>query len=230
MKNKLKILFAYFRGLRSQDNKVYVFMRDSIMEDSITEAEITVNNKVKFIQLPKSISEILTTIIDDNLNELEFFVDLTHNPTWGIIVKIDTKHNEIILDVEYTKLIQTDFEIDKSVFDLPQTSIEFLEDISDDVSIIDFDIEGSYGDGNVDNLEFDNKSIDIVYGDNYETNFWSIGDYLLTSHLRDNRWYSDGGLEAGIRIWGNDIFVKGKINDFITHTANLDHVIALDDF
>ena len=209
MKNKLKILFAYFR--RVSDNVETTILLDrSNVEDWDGKFRPSEGGQ---IPLTTSIENIIYELVQIYYDEIRGYLDFDIDEYWYLQINIYPKEKTLVFTASHKEETSTPFRIDYEYTDLDeerQGNIDFLYSEFPDTAKIEFQGYGRWSDGDIYELYVDGKQKKIT--SDYDDVLWNIANYFMTE--MDGRWWNaEAGANFSITIWGDDIFVRG--NTFI---------------
>ena len=201
MKNKLKMLFAYFRPL---GDVITTYMALDYIRIEDWNEKFDLDDK-KTIEPPKVIIDIIKELI--NLNEYNFndynYYDV--DSWWYLDIIIEPKLNRLTFrsQCKIEKFNIKENENDVSHFTnlnglLKAAKVEYGEFVR-----LNFTIVGRW-----DEYEIYDVIIDGYDFSESET-IGTIGDDIMRKY-HGKYWASEQGMEADISIWGDDVFVKAK--------------------
>ena len=208
MKDRLKILFGFLRGLKVDNVETRIALDRSYIED--WEGKFYSGNQ-HLINIPGFIEDILEKLIEVYMDEFYRYVDLDIDEWWYLYITIYPKENKLVFEssckVRKVEKTKNDFKVD----DLSDKALECLNYLyeyyqENNLTIIDFDIQGSWDDGDASNLYLDKKRIRSI--DDIEEKLWEIGNNLAVKSI-GKYWNAESGAEFTVRIWGDDIFMDG---------------------
>lgn len=206
MKNKLKALFAYFRGFKQKEidiNISYSYNDEEEFNDISITSQMGYEKKIK---IAKPIKEIIDELNKKLMPTFHFYNDYEEDEWWSLEMTIYPFENKINFKSEckYLNEAPEKFENDLSALS-PETrdKIEQIQ-VEDDLAKIQFDFDYSYGETILDNLLFDGKEIDLT--DDLKDLLYNVLNELFRKEY-GAWWRDEGGFYGDITIWGYDIFV-----------------------
>lgn len=206
MKNKLKILFAYFRGI-SDHVETTILLDTSNVEDWDGKF---ITTEHKHITLVGSIENIIYELIQIYYDEIRGYLDFDIDEYWYLQIDIYPKEKTLVFTASHKEETSTPFRIDYEYTDLDterQGNIDFLYSEFPDTAKIEFQGYGRWSDGEVYEFYVDGRQVKIT--SDYDDVLWGIANYIMTE--MDGRWWNqEAGADFSITIWGDDIFVRGK--------------------
>ena len=201
MKNKLKMLFTYFRPL-GDIIRTEMTLDYNRIED--WEETFSVDNE-KYIKPPKVIIDVIEELVDLYENDFDRYNNYEVDSWWYLDIIIEPKLNRLTfrshckVEKYNTESIENNL---KDYTGLPELLNEVKEEHGD-FTKIDFVIEGRWDSTELIYVTIDNN-------DYAESNlFLQIGDKIMKRNF-GKYWYSEQGMEGEITIWGDDIFVESK--------------------
>lgn len=196
MKNKLKMLFSYFRGLKKETLETSIFF-DSYMNIIDWDETFSLNFK-----LAGTFKDIILEIIEKLKSKISKYNDYDYSDDWYLNIKIYPFENKMI----FTSECKLEFERKKrEVSNLetyilkPQTN-NYLEDIFEDniIKKIEFHFYGRWDDGEV----FEVFVNDIKTRLDNEDEYWFIVNDIMRNYL-GQWWNSENGFRGDITIFSN---------------------------
>ena len=230
MKQKLKFLLAYCRGISDSLETTILFDRHYIedWDEKFQTAE------GKYVKFTKTFQDILIEICENYSSEIIRWLDWDIDEYWNLIIKIYP--NEIVSETNPNikgKIVFTAFHKQESLTEFEYTfnydkvdnndvknSIDFLYSEFPDTAKFQYEGYGRYSDGEIYNFYVDGHSKKIT--SDIDNSLWTIANQLLKKKL--GTWWNDGpGADFSVTIWGDDIFIDGfwKEQDFQDSGVNL---------
>jgi hypothetical protein len=209
MKNKLKILFAYFRGISD-------FVETTLMCDRSNIEDWDrrfITSEGNYVRSTTSIENIIYELFQIYYDEIRGYLNFEIDEYWILNIEIDSKKKVLIFRASCKEETSNPFERDYEYTDLDeerQGNIDFLYSEFPDTAKIEFEGYGRWGDGDIYEFYVDGKIIKIT--SDYDDVLWNIGNYFMTK-LYSRYWNDEAGSNFHIIIWGDDIFVRG--NEYI---------------
>ena len=209
MKNKLKILFAYFRGA-SDNVETTILLDRSNVEDWDGKFRPSEGGQ---IPLTTSIENIIYELVQIYYDEIRGYLDFDIDEYWYLYIDINPKEKILTFTASCKEETEDSFRKDYEYTDLDeerQGKIDYLYSEFPDTAKIQFDGYGRWGDGEIYEFYVDGKQKKIT--SDYDDALWNIANYFMTK-LNGSWWNDEAGANFSITIWGDDIFVRG--NTFI---------------
>ena len=206
MKNKLKILFAYFRGI-SQSVQTSILLDRHIIEEWDGKFSTSEGN---YVSTTSSIEKIIEDLIEIYYSDFRSYLDFDIDEYWYLYIDIDPKEKILTFTASGKEETQDSFRKDYEYTDLDeerQGNIDYLYSEFPDTAKIQFDGYGRYSDGQIYEFYVDGKQKKIT--SDYDDALWNIANYFMTK-LNGRWWNDEGGADFSITIWGDDIFVRGN--------------------
>lgn len=202
MKDKLKMLFAYFRGTKSEDVYVHYWFDDSTIDDR---SNFTIRDN-KQIEPARFVSEITDELVKLYTDYFLQYVNLGIDSTWSLDVNIRPFDNTLFFTSEhkqqFTNKRKKSYDINDLSIDV-KNIIERIYDENENLTKIEIQFSGSDDEGEIYRVEFDNKKHNF----DDDEDFWLIVNNVM-KYSEGDYWYSvDSGCEGDVTIWGDDIFV-----------------------
>ena len=187
MKQKLKLLLAYFRAFKTDVLDTYINF-DYNYEENWDEKFTTEEGKE--ITLPTKLQEIFDGIVKEYMEKFHRENNYDESEWWTLFVYVYPKQNrinfqsecEVVSEYEYQQtfsLNRENTQLSTTTFDLVDTI--FNEDLKDKDKF-NFEFNGNYDQIDV--------QLDFYKFINDDINYIELADQLMTSIL--DRWWSDG--------------------------------------
>lgn len=211
MKQKLKLLFAFLRGLKVDFANTTIYMDRRTIDDWGGKFETVNRNdkRIKNLILPSNIEKIIDDLIEYYMDDFYRDLDLSYDDYWNLYVEIHPFQNRVTFESLHKQQQELPFERDyeyKSLDVERQGVVDFLYSEFEDGTKIEFEGNGAWGDGDIYRLYVNGSR--TIYTE-YEEALWNITNYFMSKIV--GNWWNDGpGASYDITIWGDDIFVKGK--------------------
>ena len=206
MKNKLKILFAYFRSISQSVQTTILLDRDRI-EDWDGKF---MTSEFNYISATDSIEKIIEELVNIYYSDIRRYLDFDIDEYWYLQIDINPKEKILTFTSSCKEEEEEQFRRDYDYTDLDserQEKIDYLYSEFPDTVKIEFEGYGRWGDGEIYRLYVDGKLTKIT-GD-YDDALWNLGNYFMTK-LNGSWWNDDAGANFDITIWADDIFVRGN--------------------
>jgi hypothetical protein len=207
MKDRLKMLFAYFRGFKSQIVSTSVLIDDDDNEIFDWDQNYSFDNDKRYTPI-KPINDTIEKLIKIYYDEFTEYNTYEYDTLWALEITISPFENKILFESECKQ--PHDVDIDKmfEINDMNSTRKQPVLDFQSKVeaTIIDIQFFGEYDSGEVTRLEFDNREKPINGPDWNEDDLLNVVDSIMTS-FDGKYWNESGGYSGDIRIWGNDIIL-----------------------
>lgn len=208
MKNKLKMLFAYFRGFKAEDISLTVLMEYSRIDDFGNFIYYdSKNDQSKVIRPLESINNIIEELVVHYENEYSKYNDYDEDEYWYLDITIKPFENKMIFKSSCKEEKFELFERETIIDDLNDENKKFVTELFEEKDLykLEIDFIGRWGDGEVYYIEFDNFHTHVSNDEPY----WDIV-YELLNIYEGNYWNEDKGCGGQITIMGDDIFIKYK--------------------
>ena len=202
MKNKLKALFAYFRGLKQEE----LFFNITFGYNTIEEfSDISLGGTRKFIEPAKPIRDIIEEVIKKLMPTFHHYNDYNEDDWWSLEVSIYPFKNEIHFTSECKYANSVPEQLQMEFSDLSEELQDTITEIEEENNLtkIQFDFIGIW-DVDILNILFDDKFIKTT--NELTILFQDVTDKLMSKNY-GKYWTDDGGFTGDITIWGDDIFL-----------------------
>ena len=207
MKDRLKMLFAYFRGFKSQIVSTSVLIDDGDDEIFDWDQIYSFDNDKRYTPI-KPINDTIEKLIKIYYNELTKYNTDEWDTLWALEITISPFENKILFESECKQPHDIDIDQMFEINDMNSTRRQPVLDFQSKVeaAIIDIQFFGEYDSSEVTRLEFDNREKPINGPDWDEDDLLNVVDSIMTS-FDGKYWNESGGYSGDIRIWGNDIIL-----------------------
>ena len=207
MKQKLKLLFAYFRSFKTNSLQTVITLDRSNIEDWDGLFKTTEGKQIEPVG---SIEKIIEELIEIYYyNKFLKYLNFDYDEYWNLSIDINPNEQKLLFTATCKEQTETPFEEDFEYRLLPlerQNNIDYLYSEFADGTKIDFKGWGRWGDGNITELDVEGRTLEVT-GD-VEITLWDITYYFM-SEISSKYWNDGPGGDFDITIWGDDIFVKG---------------------
>lgn len=206
MKNKLKILFAYFRGISN-------FVETTLMCDRSNIEDWDgrfITSEGNYVRSTASIENIIYELFQVYYDEIRGYLNFDIDEYWNLNIEIDSKEKVLIFRASCKEETSNPFRRDYEYTDLDeerQGNIDFLYSEFPDTAKIEYQGYGRWSDGDIYEFYVDGKKVKIT--SDYDDALWNIGNYFMKK-INGNWWNDEAGASFDITIWGDDIFVRGN--------------------
>jgi hypothetical protein len=226
MKDKLRMLFAYFRGFKSQTVSTSILIDDADNEIFDWDQNYFFGPDKRYTPI-QPINDTIEKLIKIYYDELTKYNTYDWDTLWSLDITISPFENKILFESECKQ--PHDIDIDKmfEIKDMNSTRKQPVLDFQSKVeaTIIDIQFFGEYDSSEVTNLEFDNREKPINSPDWDEDDLLNVVDSIMTSF--DSRyWNESGGYSGDIRIWGDDIILNCVKHDLEYSPTGLNLVVT----
>lgn len=224
MKNKLKALFAYFRGFKQEE----LFFNTTFSYNIIEEfSEISLGNG-KSIEPAKPIRDIFDELFKKLMPTFHYYNDYDEDDWWSLEVEIFPFKNEMRLTSECKYANPVPEKLQMEFSDLPEELQDKITEIEEENELTKIEITFS----GIWDLEIN----DILFDDRFvkKTNELEILFHEVTHELMKKNygryWTDEGGFMGDITIWGEDIFLDLERRAVDWDSTNMDLTITPDFF
>lgn len=207
MKQKLKILFAYFKSFKTQSLRTTILLDRHKIEDWDGKYMTDEN---KLITPVGSMEKIIQELIEVYYDIFRGYLTFEYDEYWHLYVNIYPNEQKIEFTASCKEETASSFERDYEYSNLDdgiQGNIDFLYSEFPDTAKIEFYGYGRWSDGEILHFYIDDRQVKIT--SDYDDALWNIANYFMTK--MDGRfWNDEAGADFHIIIWGDDIFVNGE--------------------
>lgn len=206
MKQKLRILLAYFRGI-SDHVKTTILLDRSNIEDWDGKFQ-TIEGK--YIRIVGSIENIIYELFQIYYDEIRGYLNFDVDEYWYLQINIYPKEKTLVFTASCKEETTNSFEINyeySNLDDERQGNIDFLYSEFPDTAKIEFYGYGRWSDGEILHFYIDGRKVKIT--EDYDDVLWGIANYFMTK-INGNWWNDEAGSDFHIIIWGDDVFVDGE--------------------
>jgi len=203
MKNKLKLFLRYFKSFKAESVNTYMIIDNYNIDEWDGEFKISLEKSIEPLE---SIQKIMTDVVYQYMDEIyKVMEDEMADTYFNIEIKIKPFEEKIYITPEIKVNIKTFHDETLQINDIPQLkeNLEKIKNFYPDTYRYDFQFEGSWGDGEVNNLSTDGIP-DTINAD-ADTYFWDIA-YQTTKKFAGGYWNEGPGCKGNIEIWEDDVF------------------------
>lgn len=213
MKNKLKLLFAYFRAFKSNHCHTTIWFSYSNIEEWTQQFHIGSDNQGfgKQIEPAGFIIDIIEEIIKNKIGEFERYNDYEVDDYWNLGIDIYPFENRMVFTSECKVLNEIRKEKQFKLNDLDDEKKEIINKIYEDngwLTKIEISFYGAWDSGDIYSVYYDRKR--VQFDDDIE--YLDLIHYFM--QLSEGRWWNqDWGCEGDLTIWLEDIFLYYIVRD-----------------
>lgn len=202
MKNKLKALFAYFRGFKQEVVFFNVTFGYNTIEDF---SNISLGGTRKSIEPVKPIRDIIEDLLKELMPTFHHYNDYDEDDWWSLEVSIYPFKNEIHFTSECKYANSVPEQLQMEFSDLSEEFQDKITEIEEENNLtkIQFDFRGIW-DVEIFNILFDDKFIKTT--NELDMLFHDVTHELMSKNY-GKYWTDEGGFTGDITIWGDDIFL-----------------------
>ena len=202
MKNKLKMLFAYFRVFKDKNIFTHLALDRDYIED--WDEKFQVNGK--YIKPVGSVIKIIEELIQLYYDDFYRYNDYSVDEYWYLEIHIHPFENKLIFTseckVEKAKRNKKRYDFK----DLRQENKDFINKIyEENEGLTKFEIEftGRWDDGEIDSVYFDGRRYDFDDDDG----FWGLVVDLMHKAEGGPYWNEGPGAEGDLLVWDSVMFL-----------------------
>jgi len=232
MKQKLKLLFAFLRGLKAHLVDTSITFDRLYIEDWDDKFDVTNEQRqTKRMKLPPNLQRFIEELIKNHMDDFYEYLDLSWDDYWYLYINIYPFENRIVFTSSHKVEERESFNKIFNYGDLHQknkeTILKFYED-DEDLAKIEYEFVGRWDDGQIYSLELDGILTRI---DNQtDEDLWMIVNELMKTTTGNTYWNTDAGAEGHVTIWGDTIFFKGVTKDQDYESTDMEFEINLDTY
>ena len=232
MKQRLKLFFAFLRGLKGHLVDTSILIDMSSIEDWDDKFDITNEQRqTKRMKLPPNLQRFIEELIKNHMDDFYEYLDLTWDDYWYLYINIYPFENRIVFTSSHKVEERESFNKIFNYGDLSQknkeTILQFYED-DEDLAKIEYEFVGRWDDGQVYSLELDGILTRI--DNQMDENLWMIVNELMKTTTGNTYWNIEAGAEGHVTIWGDTIFIKGVTKDQDYEPTDMKLEINLDTY
>lgn len=187
MKQKLKLLLAYFRAFKTDVLDTYINFDYNYMENW---NEKFTTKEGKEITLPTKLQDIFEQIVREYMQKFHRENNYEESEYWSLIIHVYPKQNRINFQSECEIVSEHDgqktFSLNRENTSLPRPIFDILDTIFEndlnDKNKFNFTFNGSYDEIDVD--------LDFYMFINDDVNYIELTDQLMT--IVDGKWWTEG--------------------------------------
>jgi len=232
MKQRLKLFFAFLRGLKGHFVDTSIVMDRKQIEDWDGKFDVTDEKKhTKRRPLPSHFEKFIDDLIKNHMDDFYGYLNLDFDDYWYLDINIYPFENKIIFISSHKVEERESFNKIFNYGDLSQknkeTILQFYED-DEDLVKIEYEFVGRWDDGQIYGLELDGTLTRI--SNQMDEDLWMIVNELMKKITGNNYWNTDAGAEGHVTIWGDSIFIKGVTKDQDYESTDMEFEINLDTY
>jgi hypothetical protein len=227
MRNKLKILFGYFRGLKVKSVETYINFIDLNIEDW-NKKFTTSNEKIKH-EPPQLILDIIKETIKENIDEIDSENYYGENDYWTLYVTIYPWENRINFKSECEYIHESEYR--KSDFtnlvptrQLDNLKFQYFEIKDKELEKFKFNFSGSWEGTTISNKRMNGEI--IIYDDFDDTLVDLTDDIMLV--IEDMWWAENEGTYGTIIYSENQFYIHYWKKEKDYEMTELDFNITLE--
>lgn len=231
MKQRLKLFFAFLRGLKAHLVDTSITFDRTYVEDWHRFDFTDDKGHTKRRALPSHFEKFLEELIENHMDDFYEYIDLDWDDNWYLYVNIYPFENKIVFTsqhkVEERELFNKIFNYGDLSDKNKATILEFYEE-DEDLTKIEYEFVGRWDDGQIYGLELDGTLTRI--SNQMDEDLWMIVNELMKKITGNNYWNSDAGAEGHVTIWGDSIFIKGVTKDQDYESTDMEFEINLNTY
>lgn len=232
MKQKLKLLFAFLRGLKGHLVDTSITMDRHYIDDFRGFFEITNKDKhTKKLKLPQNLENIIRELIDKHMSDFDKYLIWDYDDYWFLYIDIYPFENKIVFTSSCKTETEDDFEYEFHIDQVSSQTADAIESIYEDepeLTKFEFDFWGRWGDGETHDLELDGKLVKI--NSDIELALWNITNEIMKKITSSRFWNEGPGVAGSVTVWDENIFVKGNIKEEEYMNTNMNFEINLETY
>jgi len=225
MKNKLKLLFAYFRSFKDENVTAYVSLEDGEIEDWTGKFQVNGKN----IEPVGSINTIIEELIELYKDEFDRYNNYEIDSYWHLEIDINPFENKLTFKseckVETAKRHKKQYDFK----DLSPENKDFINEIyEENENLTKFEIEFTG--------RFDQDKVNAVYFDGRKHNFddddgfWGLIVDLMHKAEGGSHWNEGPGVEGDLIVWDSVMFLDYTRYDEEYEDTNMNIEITPENF
>jgi len=232
MKQKLKLLFAFLRGLKGHLVDTSITFDRLYIQDWDDKFDVTNEQRqTKRMKLPPNLQRFIEELIKNHMDDFYEYLDLDWDDYWNLYINIYPFENRIVFTSSHKVEERESFNKVFNYGDLSkknkETILQFYEN-NEDLAKIEYEFVGEWDDGKIYSLEFDGILRRI--NNQMDEDLWMIVNELMKTITGNNYWNTDVGAEGHVTIWGDSIFIKGVTKDQEYESTDMEFEINLDTY
>ena len=214
MKNKLKMLLAYFRALGGGNYYTSITMGYNRIEDwdeGFTSVWVDSNSTSRSVKPPKVIIDIVEELLEIYQRDFDWYNNYSTDDWWYLDMMVYPKENKILFTSEckYEHSTNRDFEGKVDDYRDVEEILNKIKESYGEFTKIMIAFEGRWDDGRVNNIWIDGRAVEE--SDFPRVSFWDIVNPIMKWET-NIYWNSEYGMSGDITIWGDDVI--GDIEEF----------------
>jgi len=232
MKQRLKLFFAFLRGLKGHLVDTSITMDRSYIEDWDGRFDVTNEQRnTKRRSLPSHFEKFIEELIKNHMDDFYEYLDLDWDEYWYLNIEIRPFENRIVFTSSCKIENRESFKYDTYYRDMSKESKESIlsfYEVNEDLAKFEFDFYGRWDDGQIYDLELDGRAIRTT--NQMDEDLWLITNELMQQITNTQYWNTEAGAEGTITVWGDSIFVKGFTRDQDYEPTDMKLEINLDTY
>jgi hypothetical protein len=205
MKNKLKMLFAYFKGLRAKNVFTHLWVEDDEIFDWDMKYQIDGEGLSKTIAPAGFINDILNELVELYMDDFQQYNDYEFDTAWNLEVNIKPFENTLYFTSECKQEQSARYRKQYDFKDLSPKNKDFINKVyEENEGLTKFEIQfsGRWDDGEINRVYFDGRRHD--FDDDVE--FWELVTELMNKS-EGRRWNERNGAEGDLVVWDSVMFL-----------------------
>jgi hypothetical protein len=221
MKNKVKMLLAYFRALGGEEFYTNLTLDYDRIEDW-NEKFDQVGDNARRIKPPKVIIDVIEELIKLYQRKFDYYNNYNVDEWWYLNMSIRPKQNTIIFTSEckYENETERNFEGVIDDYDIIN-QLKKIEEIYGEFVKIRIDFAARWDDGQIDYIWIDGQGVNKKQ---FGEAPWEIVDLIMKSQY-GKWWEAEAGMSGSITIWGEDVIAE--VVDYYQETDNTEMNIII---
>jgi hypothetical protein len=210
MKNRLILLFELFKQIGGTSADFEITMDRSFIEDWNRTVYINYNNSSRRnVKIPFLMVKTLEDLVKKYYDVFWDYNNYDLDEFWYLFIKINFIEKKIIFRSQCKEEIYNKFSHDFKKDDFSKIVQNYISEITNNGSdVVDFEFLGRWDDGEIYNVNLNGKkNTEFFLGDDHV--YWEICNAVMEK-IVNKYWNSEQGATGEIRLWGDDIFVRGK--------------------
>jgi|688.fasta_scaffold03070_40 hypothetical protein len=210
MKNRLILLFELFKQIGGTSADLEIIMDRSFIEDWNQTVYINYNNSSRRnVKIPFLMVKTLKDLVKKYDDVFWDYNNYDNDEIWYLLITINYIEKKIIFRSQCKEETYNKFSHDFKKDDFSEIVQNYISELTNNASdIVDFEFFGRWDDGEIYNVNLNGKkNTEFFLGNDHA--YWEICNAVMEKII-SKYWNSEQGATGEIRLWGDDIFVRGK--------------------
>jgi len=212
MKNKLRILFRYFKSLQMEQVITHINFDYRYIDDwnESFDAHGSKESRNR-IRPPKFIINIIDELVDLYVDDFHKYNFYDESEYWSLIITIRPYDEELYFSSECEEVVEGLPSSIENFFDtLPNSTVGYIAEVFEELKdreILQIFFDGRYDETKIYEVTLNEKIVTLSFNGDFETNLYKIIDSIMTDF--QGRWWNEGpGIYASLILDPNKEIFK----------------------